>query len=301
MPMKASLRVLDRDLPRPNAELGIPARILRLVKSAPELRAIASGEVDAVIDPATGKVFMLRDARQELHQDQATVGTPIANSLLAALPDSDYQGLLAGLEPVTLTYGEVLCEPGEPIRHVYFPGDCLVSLLTKVDGHHAVEVGLVGWDGMVGVSLVLGADVASVRALVQGTGTAMRMNAARFRREFRKSLPLQDEVYRFVEAKLAQARQTAACNRFHVVENRLARWLLMTGDRMRSDEFLLTQAFLADMLGVRRVGVTGAACALQRRHLISYCRGRIRILDRKGLEAAACKCYQPTNDRHDRA
>jgi PAS domain S-box-containing protein len=223
-------------------------------------------------------------------------GDPIANSLLAALPREDYQGLLAGLEPVTLAYGEVLYEPGEPIRHVYFPNDSLVSLLTTVEGHQALEVGLVGREGMVGISLALGMDVSSVRALVQGTGTAMRMNAARFRKEFRKSLPLQGELYRFTHAKLAQARQTAACNRFHVVEARLARWLLMTRDRVRSDQFLLTQEFLADMLGVRRVGVSMAAGALQKRKLISYSRGKIRILDRKGLEAASCGCYEVVKD-----
>jgi PAS domain S-box-containing protein len=219
-------------------------------------------------------------------------GGPIANSLLATLPRKDYQGLLAGFEPVTLTYGEVLFEPGEPIRHVYFPNDSLVSLLTTVEGHEALEVGLVGREGMIGISLVLGMDVSSVRALVQGTGTAMRMNVARFRKQFRKSLPLQGELYRYAHAMLVQARQTAACNRFHAVEGRLARWLLMTHDRARSDQFLLTQKFLADMLGVRRAGVTMAAGTLQQRKLISYSRGKIRILDRQGLEAAACGCYE---------
>jgi CRP-like cAMP-binding protein len=145
---------------------------------------------------------------------------------------------------------------------------------------------------MVGISLALGMGVSSVRALVQGTGTAMRMNAERFHKEFRRCVPLQGEVYRFTHAKLAQARQNAACNRFHRVEARLARWLLMTRDRVRSDQFLLTQAFLADMLGVRRVGVSMAAGALQRRKLIDYSRGNIRILDRKGLKAASCECYE---------
>lgn len=219
-------------------------------------------------------------------------GGPIANSLLAALPGKDYQGLLAGFEPVTLTYGEVLFEPGEPIRHVYFPNDSLVSLLTTVEGHEALEVGLVGREGMVGISIVLGVDVSSVRALVQGAGTAMRMNVARFRKQFRKSLPLQGELYRYAHVMLVQARQTAACNRVHAVEGRLARWLLMTHDRARSDQFLLTQKFLADMLGVRRAGVTKAAGTLQQRKMISYSRGKIRILDRQGLEAAACGCYE---------
>jgi PAS domain S-box-containing protein len=216
----------------------------------------------------------------------------IANSVLAALPRKDYQSLLAGLEPVTLNYGEVLYQPGERIRHVYFPNDCIVSLLTTVEGHQALEVGLVGGEGMVGISIALGVDVSSVRALVQGTGTAMRMNAARLRKELRKSQPLRGELHRFTNAKLAQARQNAACNRFHMVEARLARWLLMTRDRARSDQFLLTHEFLGDMLGVRRVGVSLAAGALQKRKLIRYSRGKIRILDGKGLEAASCGCYE---------
>lgn len=219
-------------------------------------------------------------------------GAPIANSLLAALPGKDYQGLLDGFERVTLTYGEVLFEPGELIRHVYFPNDSLVSLLTTVEGHEALEVGLVGREGMIGISLVLGMDDSSVRALVQGTGTAMRMNAARFRKQFRRSVPLQGALYRYAHTMLVQARQTAACNRFHAVAGRLARWLLMTHDRARSDQFLLTQKFLADMLGVRRAGVTKAAGTLQQRKLIGYSRGKIRILDRHGLEAAACGCYE---------
>jgi CRP-like cAMP-binding protein len=165
-------------------------------------------------------------------------------------------------------------------------------LLATVDGHDALEVGLVGREGMVGVSLALGMDVSSVRALVQRTGTAMRMDAARFRKELRKSPPLQHELYRYAHAKLAQARQTAACNRFHVVEARLARSLLMARDRVGSNQFLLTQEFLADILGVRRVAVTKAASTLQQRKLISYTRGKIRILDRKGLKAASCACYE---------
>jgi PAS domain S-box-containing protein len=216
---------------------------------------------------------------------------PVANKLLAALPRKDYQRLLGGFEPVTLTSGEVLYEPGDPIRHVYFPNDALVSLLTTVEGHQALEVGLVGPEGMVGISAALGVELASVRAMVLSTGTALRMNAVRFRREFRKSLSLQSELHRFIHVKLAQARQTAACNRFHVVEARLARLLLMTRDRVRSERFLLTQDFLSGMLGVRRVGVSIAASALQKRKLISYSRGKIRILDRKSLEAASCSCY----------
>jgi CRP-like cAMP-binding protein len=218
--------------------------------------------------------------------------TAIANSLLAALPRKDYQRLLSGLVPVDLGFGEVLYEPGKPIRDVYFPGQSLVSLLTVVEGHLALEVGLVGRDGMVGVPLALGIDASPVRALVQGGGPALRMNAARFRSELRRSPPLQRALHRYVYTLMAQISQTAGCNRFHVVQSRLARWLLMTRDRVRSAEFRMTHQFLSHMLGVRRVGVTEAASALQRRKLIEYSRGNIRILDHRGLEDAACACYE---------
>ena len=215
-----------------------------------------------------------------------------ANRLLAALPAKEYKRLLAGLELVTLTYGEVLYEPGEHMRHVYFPNDCLVSLLTVVEGHRALEVGLVGREGMVGFRLALGITTASVRSLVQATGTAVRIKSDRFLRECHRSPALQRGLLHFVNALMAQISQTAACNRFHVVEARLARWLLMSRERLASGEFYLTHEFLADMLGVRRVGVTSAAGSLQRRKLIRYRRGTITILDQQGLEAAACSCYR---------
>jgi CRP-like cAMP-binding protein len=223
----------------------------------------------------------------------------IENSLLAALPRKTYGRLAAGLEPVTLTFGDVLYEPGETIRHVYFPGASLVSLLTLADGHLALEVGLIGRDGMVGIPVVLGHKVSAVRALVQGEGTALRMAAAPFLKEFRIGLTLQQELYSYVHTLMAQISQTAACNRFHVVERRLARWLLMTHDRVKSDQFRMTHEFLGHMLGVRRVGVTKAAQALQRGDLIRYSRGVITVLDRKGLEAAACECYKVVRDMHD--
>jgi CRP-like cAMP-binding protein len=220
--------------------------------------------------------------------------------MLAALPRKQYQRMLDGLESVVLTFGEVLYEPGERIRHVYFPNDSLVSLLTLVDRHLALEVGMVGREGMVGVPLSLGTDVSPVRALVQGAGAAMRMMSARFCKEIRISPQLQQQVNRYTGALMAQITQTAACNRFHVVEARLARWLLMTRDRMRSAEFRLTHEFLGHMLGVRRVGVTNAARSLQKGNLISYSRGKIRILNQRGLEAASCSCYELVKDMRDR-
>jgi len=217
---------------------------------------------------------------------------PIANRVLAAMPREEYRRLSAELEPVSLTFGDVLYEPGDPIRYIYFPGDCLISLLTQVEDRMALEVGLVGSEGMVGIQLALGVGTSSVRALVQGPGAAMRMEAGRFQLELKQCPSLQRELYRYAHQLMVQFTQTAACNRFHVVEARLARWLSMTRDRVKSDRFHLTHDFLADMLGVRRVGVTNAASALRKRNLIEYSRGDITILDRKGLNAAACVCYR---------
>ena len=224
---------------------------------------------------------------------------PIANSVLAALPRVAYESLKSGLEAVTLNFGEILYEPGQAISKVYFPSNSLVSLLTLVDDHSALEVGMVGREGMVGMSLTLGSAVSPVRALVQGAGTALQMSAARFHKEFKRSPLLRRGLYRYLNALMAQITQTAACNRFHQVEGRLARWLLMTSDRVRSDKFELTQEFLAHMLGVRRVGVTEAASVLQKKNLIEYRRGHITILDHAGLEAASCACYALVKGMND--
>jgi CRP-like cAMP-binding protein len=228
-------------------------------------------------------------------------GSPVANDLLATLPRRNYLRVLAGLEPVGLVYGQVLYEPAGQIEHVYFPTDCLVSLLTAVDGQRTLEVGMVGNEGMVGMPMALGIGVSAVRALVQGSGTALRMTAARFRAELGGNLPLQRALFRYTHLLMAQVSQTAACNRFHQAEARLARWLLMTGDRLHADEFRLTHEFLAHMLGVRRVGVTRAASDLERRKTIRYSRGNITILDRTRLEAAACSCYRIVKDLQDNA
>jgi CRP-like cAMP-binding protein len=224
---------------------------------------------------------------------------PIANDLLAALPRTEYQRLLAGLEPVKLTIRDVLFEPGERIRHSYFPNDCLVSMMAVAQGRTVLEVGLVGSEGMVGIPLALGVGVSPVRALVQGTGMAMRIESARFLHEFSRNASLRRDLLRYAHELMAQATQTAVCGRFHLLEARLARSLLMTRDRVQASEFRLTHEFLAHMLGVRRVGVTNAAGALQQRKLIRYSRGEIRILDWKGLEAAACPCYRVLRDMHD--
>ena len=217
---------------------------------------------------------------------------PAVNSLLAALPRKAYQSLSSRLEPVTLKFGDVLYEPSEEIQQVYFPIDCMVSLLALAEGHLALEVGLVGREGMLGIPVALGVKHSPVRALVQGSGSALRMKSARFVIELANKPSFQIAVHRYAHDLMVQVTQTAACNRFHNVESRLARWLLMTRDRLGSSQFRLTQEMLSNMLGVLRVAVTNAAGVLQKRKLIRYSRGEIRILDTQALEAIACGCYQ---------
>jgi CRP-like cAMP-binding protein len=207
---------------------------------------------------------------------------------------------LAGCETIELAFAEVLYTPNERLNQVLFPITGFISLIMPVDDSASLEVGMVGNEGMFGIPLALGVDVSPVRAVVQGAGSALRMDAAHFCRELRRSERLQREIARYVVVHLTQLAQTAACTRFHVVEARLARWLLMTQDRAHADAFHVTQEFLALMLGVRRVGVTKAAGALQKRRLIHYSRGDITVLDRRGLKAASCGCYKADRESYDR-
>ena len=226
---------------------------------------------------------------------------PVKNSLLAALPHAEYQRLLGGLELATLKFGEVLHEPNTRLRHVYFPIDCVISLLMTGKGHPDLQIGLVGHEGVVGIPLALGIQVSSRRALVQGAGTALRMESALFRKECLQSKPLRQALYRYKHALVSQIAQSVVCSYFHSVHERLARYLLMATNCARSREIRLTQEFMARMLGVRRVSVNSAARDLQKRKLIKCERGEITILDRKRLTAASCECYKIIKRTNDSA
>lgn len=214
-----------------------------------------------------------------------------SNHLINALPPLARKRLLASCEQVDLTFSEVVAEAGSPMQHVIFPTSSFVALIAPAERRANLEVGLVGNEGMLGATLFLGLNFSPLHAVVQGAGTALRMPAAKFQHELEQSQALRSLVKRYLFVMIGQLAQTAACAHFHVVEERLARWLLMTQDRANSNAFHVTHEFLAYMLGVRRVGVTRAATSLQKRQLISYRRGDINILNREALEAASCSCY----------
>ena len=217
---------------------------------------------------------------------------PVANRLLATLAREGLARIVSDRDVVHLDLGQVLHEPGQRIEYIYFPQDSLVSLLGAINGRNSLEVGLVGEEGLVGVSAALGKGISQVRAVVQRPGTAVRIKSESLLAESRLSPSLQSALFAYVNTLLAQAIQIAVCSRFHPLEARLARSLLATRDHLHSDEFHLTHEFMAHALGVRRVGVTKAAGALQKRKLISYSRGAITILDQAGLESASCECYR---------
>lgn len=230
-------------------------------------------------------------------QDSAT---PVENQLLAALFKEEYERLLLNLEKVSLDFKQVLYEPREAISDVYFPNNAVVSLLNLMADGAAVEVGVVGYKGIVGLPVFLGIDTVSGKAIAQIPGDALRMKVDVFKDEANQDGPLHRLLQRYTQALLMQVSQTAACNRFHSVEERCCCWLLMTHDRMRSDQFPLTQEFLSQMLGVRRASVSLIATTLQRAGLIRYSRGKMTVLDREGLEAAACECYKTVKEEFDR-
>ena len=214
------------------------------------------------------------------------------NRLLASLPRRECGRVLAACEAVELEAGEVLFEPEGRIREVHFPTGSFVSLLIPADGKGHFEVGMVGNEGLVGAPLILGVDRSDLRALVLGAGPAWRMSARRFAKELAASDVLRSTLLRYLQVRMAQFAQAAACTRFHLIEGRLVRWLLMTQDRAHQSQFHVTHELLGRMLGVRRVGVTRAANALQKRKLIRYHRGEVSILNRAAMEAASCGCYR---------
>lgn len=213
------------------------------------------------------------------------------NHLIERLPRRDRAQLLRLAEDMPLVLGDVLCEAGQPARHVWFPVDGFISLVAPIDGKPALEVGMVGREGMVGAQVILGVATVRLQALVQGSGSAWRIGRVAFRAELARSAPLRRVLDRYLYVLMAQLAGSAACLRFHEIGPRLARWLLMSQDRAHAERFHVTHEFLAYMLGVRRVGVTAAAGAMQRSGLIEYRRGEMHVIDRGGLEAAACECY----------
>ena len=217
--------------------------------------------------------------------------TAPGNHLINLLPKKDRLRLMAACDLVDLPLAQVLSDPGKPTQYVYFPTAGFISLIAVVKGSPGVEVGMVGREGMLGVQLALGVATAPLHALVQGQGKALRISTKAFKAELSASPALQGALLRYLYVLMAQLAESTACVRFHQIGPRLARWLLMTQDRSQASSFDVTQAFLAYMLGVRRVGISTAAGAFQKSGLISYSRGEMTVLNRKGLERAACGCY----------
>lgn len=216
---------------------------------------------------------------------------PIRNHLLAALPGEEYERLLPHLESVSLPFMGILYEGGEPIKHVYFPDDGLISLLVVMEDETVREIGVIGNEGMLGTAVALGMKTTTTRALIQLPGSAMRMKAGALREELKRGGTLPNVLRRYAHALFTQVSQSAACVSSHAVDKRLSRWLLMTHDHAPGDVFEMKHEFLATMLGVTRSVVTRAAGLLQREEMIRYTRGQVTVLDRNRLEATACECY----------
>jgi CRP-like cAMP-binding protein len=226
---------------------------------------------------------------------------PIQNQLLATLPEKVYKRLHPHLESVPLTFMEVLYESGEPIRHVYFPNEGLISLLVVMEDETPREVALIGKEGMLGTAAILGMKTTPIRALIQMQGSAMRMKTHVLRDELNRDGVLRNLLQRYTHALFTQVAQSAACITSHEVNQRLSRWLMMTHDRAPGDEFEMKHEFMAMMLGVTRSVVTRAASSLQNEKIIRYTRGQVTILDRRGLEATACECYGMVKEEYERS
>lgn len=225
---------------------------------------------------------------------------PNENRLLAALPPDEYDRLLPQLQEISFSLGEVVYEFGGQLEYVYFPTTSIVSLLYTMENGTSAEMGLTGNDGVVGIALFMGGGTMPNRAVVQSAGEAIRMKAKLLQDEFARGGNFQQLLLRYTQALITQISQTAVCNRLHSVEQQLCRWLLLSHDRIKTDELIMTQELIADMLGVRREGVTVAAGRLQDSGAISYVRGRIKILDRQKMEDTVCECYLVVKNEFDR-
>lgn len=230
----------------------------------------------------------------------SAIPDPRQNDLLSALPADDYARLLPHLELVPMPLGQVLHESCVPIHHAYFPTTCIVSLLYVMENGASAEIAVIGREGIAGVSLFMGSETTTSRAVVQSAGHAYRLKGERLKDEFARAGPLQHRLLRYSQALLTQIAQTAVCNRHHTLDQQFCRWLLLSLDRLSSNELIMTQELIANMLGVRREGVTEAACNVQEAGLIEYHRGHIHILDRAGLEARTCECYSVINREYQR-
>jgi CRP-like cAMP-binding protein len=236
-------------------------------------------------------------------EDDAPMPIPLPardNRLLAALPAADYSRIAPHLEAVPMLLGDSIYESGSQLNHVYFPSTSIVSLLYVMENGASAEIAVVGNEGIVGISLFMGGNTTPSRAIVQSAGSGYRLKAAVLKAEFDRGGPLMQLLLRYTQALITQMCQTAVCNRHHSVEQQLCRWLLLSLDRLSSNELVMTQELIANMLGVRREGVTEAAGDLQRAGLIRYSRGRITILDRPGIERSVCECYAVVRKEFDR-
>jgi CRP-like cAMP-binding protein len=244
-----------------------------------------------------------RDAPAALARDAkrtSATPTPHQNHLLDALPTSDYERIAAHLELVPMRLGDVLYESGTRLRYVYFPTTSIISLLYVMEDGASAEIAIVGNEGILGISLFMGGETTPSRAIVQSAGYAFRLKAELLKEEFERFGPSMHLLLRYTQALITQMAQTAVCNRHHTVDQQLCRWLLLSLDRLSSSELSMTQELIANMLGVRREGVTEAAGKLQKAGLIHHQRGKIRVLDRPGLEARSCECYQVVKAEFDR-
>jgi CRP-like cAMP-binding protein len=225
---------------------------------------------------------------------------PRKNQLLAALPEPELQRWLPHLEYIDMRLGEVLYEAGSILSHVYFPTNAIVSLLYVMQNGESAEIAVVGNDGVVGISLFMGGDSTSSRALIQSAGGAYRLSARLMKEEFDRGGPVLHLLLRYTQALITQMVQTAACNRHHSLDQQLCRWLLLSLDRLQGTDMMMTQDLIANMLGVPRDGATEGALKLQTAGLINYAQGRIRVLDRGGLEKRTCECYEVVKKEYDR-